>query len=83
MQFQNTLASAALFAFFNNVTAQQIHAFERRCHQLYPRKRKRNGQIVLTTTASLLTEEDGIIDGVSNEAINVGDKNDVEQRLDR
>ncbi len=82
LQLRNTLASAAISAFFNNVTAQQIRAFELRCHQLYPRKRKKNGQVVMTTAASLSTVTDDILDGGSNEVIiNMGDKTDVKQRL--
>ncbi len=83
------MASAAISAFFNNVTAQQIHAFERRCHQLYPRRKRRmkNSQVAMTNN-SLSTKangiHDGIYDGVSNNVINVvGDKHDVKQRLDR
>ncbi len=83
------MASAAISAFFSNVTAQQIHAFERRCHQLYPhhKRRTKNSQVVMNNDPLLTIADsihDGIHDGVSNNVINVmGDKNDMKQRLDR
>ncbi len=85
LQIRNSLASAAISAFFNNITAQQIRAFERRCHQLYPRRKRRmkdSQAAALRSVDSLSTKPNGMCYDMDSNNV-AGDKNDVKRRLDR